>query len=240
MATSKNKKFDPGFAPVDLVAEGKESFTAGQCELKRVDSAGEVLGEQTLVLVFNLKGWGYSLNVDMGEDVPEFSRKTPWEEILKEPVESKFMWLGKAYKASVRLGGGGTAVVEVREPSGAGSFKKTPFAWYCVKLEGWKEEPAGKPAVVPGAVYAVSVASYYGDGGELTSICDAFGSAEEAADWFERDWNDQAAAYGGKKLGKAAKEKFLKTLQDRDGIADAENPPDWGAWFKWHAVRKTV
>ena len=240
MATSKNKKFDPGFAPGDLVAEGKESFTAGQCELKRVDSAGEVLGEQTLVLVFSPKGWGYPLVVDMGEDVPGFDRKTPWEEILKTPVESRFTWLGKAYKASVRLGGGGTAVVEVREPSSARSFRKTPFACFCVELDGWKEEPAGKPAVVPGAVYAVSVASYYGDGGKLTSLCDVFGSAGEAADWFEADWNDQAAAYGGRKLGKAAKEKFLKSLQDRDGIADAENPQDWGAWFKWHAVRKTV
>ena len=224
MATKK--KFDPGFVP----------FTEGKCELKRVDSAGEVLGEQTLLLVFSPDSWGYSLTVDMGEDVPGFTRTTPWEEILGKPVESRFMWLGKSYKASVRLGGGGTAVVEVRESLSARSFRKTPFAHFCVELDGWAEEPVE----TSGAVYAVSVASFYEDSGELTSHCDVFGSAVEAADWFEGDWNDQAAHYGGKKLGKKAKEKFLKSLQDRDGIADAENPPGWGAWFKWHAVRKTV
>jgi hypothetical protein len=125
--------------------------------------------------------------------------------------------------------------VEVHESLSARSFRKTPFAHFCVELEGREEHQEA-----PGAVYAVSVASYYEDNGELTSYCDVFGSAEEAADWFEADWNDQAEHYGGKKLGKAAKEKFLKSLQGRDGIAEAESPPAWGAWFKWHAVRKTV
>ena len=233
MATKK--KFDPGFVPVDLVAEGKDSFSAGKCELKRVDRTDGGCVEQTLVLVFNLKGWGYSLTVDLGEKVPGFTKTTPWEEILKKPVNAKFMWLGKTYKVTVTFEAG-EATVEVREPLSARSFKKTPFACYYVKLEGWREEPVE----TSGAVYAVSVASYYEDNGELTSYCDVFGSAEKAADWFEADWNDQAEHYGGKKLGKSAKEKFLKSLQDRDGIADAENPQDWGAWFKWHAVRKTV
>lgn len=236
MAIGKNKKFDPGFVPVDLVAMNKESFSAGQCELKRVDRAGEVLGEQTLVLVFNLKGWGYSLTVDLGEDVPGFTVATPWEEILKTPVESKFMWLGKSYKASVRLGGGGTAVVEVRESLSASSFRKTPFACFRVELEGWREEPVE----CAGAVYAVSVASYYEDSGELTSHCGVFGSAGEAADWFEADWNDQAAAYGGKKLAWKAKKAFLDGLKGRDGVADASSPDSWGGWFVWKGTRTEI
>lgn len=87
------------------------------------------------------------------------------------------------------------------------------------------------------AVYAVSVASFYEDSGELTSYCDAFASPEKAADWFETDWNAQAAQLGGKKLTKKARKAFLDALKGADGIADAESPTKWGPWFKWHGVR---
>lgn len=244
MATKKTSKkgFDPGFTPVDLAAGGMESLSAGKCELKRVDCASGSCEEQTLALVFRPDSWGYPLVVYMGEDVPGFTAATPWEEILKEPVETRFTWLGKSYKASVRLGGGGTAVVEVREPLSARSFRKTPFAWFCVELEGRKDGAAGKPAV-PGAVYAVSVASYYGDDGELTSHCDVFGSAEEAADWFEADWNWQAGVYGGRKLARKAKRAFLDALEDEkhDFVAEAESPDTWGGCrFKWKGVRTEI
>ena len=230
------KKFDPKFTPVDLETKGRESLAGGKCELKRVDCADGSCGEQTLMLVFRPESWSYSLTVDLGEDVPGFTRTTPWEEILKKPVESKFMWLGKTYKASIRLDREGTAVVEVREPLGARSFRKTPYAWFRAALD----VPEVATPVVRPAVYAVSVASFYEDSGELTSYCDAFDSAEKAADWFEGDWNDQAEMHGGRKLGKGEKEKFLKSLQGGSGIADAANPPAWGAWFKWHAARKEL
>lgn len=234
---AKNKKrFDPGFTPVDLVARGMESLSGGRCELRRVDCASGSCEEQTLMLVFHPGSWSYSLTVDLGEDVPEFTVATPWEEILKEPVESKFMWLGKSYKASIRLGGGGTAVVEVRESLSARSFRKTPFACFSVELEGWREEPVE----TSGAVYAVSVASYYEDSGELTSHCGVFGSAGEAADWFERDWNDQAAHYGGRKLAWKAKKAFLDGLKGRDGVADASSPDSWGGWFRWKGIRTEI
>lgn len=233
---SRKNGFDPRFTPVDLEARGMESLSAGKCELKRVDYAEGSCEEQTLMLVFSPESWSYSLTVDLGEDVPEFTVATPWEEILKNPVESKFMWLGKSYKASIRLGGGGTAVVEVRESLSARSFKKTPFACFCVKLEGWREEPVE----CSGAVYAVSVASYYVDSGELTSLCAVFGSAGEAADWFERDWNDQAAHYGGRKLTWKAKKAFLDELNGRDGVADASSPDSWGDRFVWKGTRTEI
>jgi len=230
------KKFDPGFTPVDLEAMGKESFAAGKCELKRVDCASGSCEEQTLVLVFQPEGWSYSLTVDLGEDVPEFTVATPWEEILKNPVNTKFMWLGKTYKVTVTYCGAGEATVEVREPVSSKGFKKTPFAHFCVTLAGWKEEAVD----TTGAVYAVSVASFYEDSGELTCHCDVFKTPEEAADWFEEDWNTQADYYGYTKLTKKAKKKFLKSLTDKGGVAEEESPKSWGPWFKWKGVRRIL
>ena len=93
---------------------------------------------------------------------------------------------------------------------------------------------------LPGAVYAVSVASYYEDSGELTSHCAAFSTPEKAADWFETDWNDQAAFYDGKKLTRKAKKAFLDSLKGEAGVAEASGPDEWGAWFKWKGVRTEI
>ena len=158
------------------------------------------------------------------------------EEILKKPVNTKFMWLGKTYKVTVTYCGAGEATVEVREPVSSKGFKKTPFAHFCVKLAGWKEEAVD----TTGAVYAVSVASFYEDSGELTCHCDVFNTPEEAADWFEGDWNEQAKSYGYTKLTKKAKKKFLKSLTDKGGVAEEESPKIWGPWFKWKGVRKNL
>ena len=234
---ARKNEFDPKFTPVDLVAEGRESLSVGECELKRVDCASGSCGEQTLMLVFRPARWSYSLTVDLGEDVPEFTAATPWEEILKNPVDSKFMWLGKSYRASIRLDRDGTAVVTVHEPLTAKTFRKTPFASFRVALDGAGEE---KPEV-PGAVYAVSVASFCENSGELASHCAAFATPEKAADWFETDWNDQAAYYGGRKLTEKAKKAFLDALKGKDGVAEAESPAGWGdCWFKWKGIRTEI
>jgi hypothetical protein len=89
-------------------------------------------------------------------------------------------------------------------------------------------------------VYAVSVASYYGDSGELTSHCAVFGSAGEAADWFDRDWNDQATTHGGLRLTWKAKKAFLDSLKGRDGVAEASSPDSWGDRFVWKGVRTEI
>jgi hypothetical protein len=92
-------------------------------------------------------------------------------------------------------------------------------------------------------VYAVSVASFYKNGEELTSHCDAFSTPEKAADWFEADWNWQADCYNGKKLAKKAKKAFIAALKDekKDFIAEAESPAEWGdCWFKWNGVRTEI
>ena len=91
-------------------------------------------------------------------------------------------------------------------------------------------------------VYVVSVASYYEDSGELTSHCAAFATPEEAADWFETDWNEQADCYGGKKMTKKAKKEFLADLKDekQDGIAEASCPENWGGWFEWKGIRTEI
>ena len=86
----------------------------------------------------------------------------------------------------------------------------------------------------------MSVASYYEDNGELTSYCTAFGTPQEAADWLESDWNDQADAFGGKKLTKKAKQEFLRGLTKDIGISDMVSPENWGAWFTWHAIRTEI
>jgi len=232
---AKKTQFDPRFIPVDLEEQGRESLSEGKCELKRVDCAEGSSGAQTLVLVFRPAQWSCALTVDLGDNVPEFTRATPWEEILKKPVDGKFTWLGKAYKVTV-TGEAGEATVEVREPVSGKGFGKTPFAWFCVKLAGWKDRPVD----TAGAVYAVSVASYYEDSGELTCHCDVVSTPEEAADWFEKDWNEQAGNYGYAKLTKKAKKKFLKSLTDRGGVAEYESPANWGAWFKWKGVRRNL
>lgn len=230
---TKKKQFDPKFIPVDLETKGMESLSKGKCELRRVPSAGDAQG---LVLEFQPAGWSYSFLVDLTGNVPDFTEATPWEEILKKPVNTKFMWLGKTYKATVSHCEAGEATVEVREPVSSNGFKKTPFAHFCVGLAGWKD----KPADTAGAVYAVSVASFYEDSGELTCHCDVFGTPEEAADWFEKDWNDQADCYGGRKLTKKAKKIFLKSLTGKDGVAEQGSPATWGPWFQWKGVRKIL
>ena len=120
----KKKVFDPGFVPVDLEKGGRESLAKGKCELERVESAGE----QRLVLVFRPEGWGYPLMVDLGKGSPGFAKDTPWEEVLGKPVEGEFIWLGKTYKASVRLERSGVARVELVD---AGE----PFAGYTMRLD---------------------------------------------------------------------------------------------------------
>lgn len=236
---AKKSNFTP-FTQVDLETMGRGSLSEGKCELKRVDCAEGSCEEQTLMLVFQPVQWTYSLTVDLGEDVPEFTRTTPWEEILKKPVDSKFMWLGKAYKASIRLDRDGTAIVTVHEPLTAKSFKKTPFASFRVTLDGAVAE---KPEA-PGAVYGVSVASFSFEDRGVGVECDVFGSAEEAADWFERNWNEKAAKYGtgadrDNTLKATAKKKFFNSL--KKGKADAESPDEWwGPWFRWTAVKKSV
>ena len=233
------KKFDPKFTPVDLETKGRESLSEGKCELKRVSY--NIVGDvQSLVLQFQPDRWTYSIMVDITEDAPVFTPETPWEEILKTPITTKFMWLGKNYKASIRLDRDGTAIVEVREPLTAKTFKKNPFASFRVALE---EALTDKPEA-PGAVYGVSVASFSFEDGGVGVECDVFGSAEEAADWFERNWNEKAAKYGtgadrDNTLKATAKKKFFNSL--KKGKADAESPDDWwGPWFRWTAVRKSV
>ena len=136
-----SKKFEPKFIPVDLETKGKESLSEGKCELKRVPVAGDDV--QGLVLEFQPAKWSYSFLVDLGEDVPDFTPETPWEEILKKPITTKFMWLGKTYKATVTYCENGEATVEVREPVSINSFKKTPFASFSVALEVSKAEKDG-------------------------------------------------------------------------------------------------
>ena len=160
---------------------------------------------------------------------------------MKNPVDSKFMWLGKTYRAGIRLDRDGTAVVTVHESLSARSFRKQPFASFRVALDGAVAGNAGKKQ----HVYAVSVASFYGNDGELTTHCAAFSTPEEAADWFETDWNWQGRFTGkdGKKLTKKAKKAFLAALTDekKDCIAEAESPADWGdCWFKWKGVRTEI
>lgn len=236
---ARNDGFDPKFTPVDLEKQGRESLSGGECELKRVDRAGWSCGEQTLMLVFRPAQWSYSLTVDLGEDVPGFTAAAPWEEILKKPVDSKFMWLGKCYRASIRLDRDGTAVVTVHESLSARSFRKQPSASFRVALDGAVAGNAGKKQYV----YAVSVASFYENDGELTSHCAAFATPEKAADWFETDWNWQAGCHHGRKLAKKAKKAFLDALKDekKDFIAEAESPADWGGCrFKWKGVRTEI
>ena len=133
------KKFDPKFTPVDLETKGRESLSAGKCELKRVSCDG-IADKQNLVLQFQPAQWTYSIMVDITEDAPAFTSETPWEEILKNPVITKFQWLGKTYKAIIRKSGKDSAVVDVREPASNNSFKKTPFASFSVSLEANKDE----------------------------------------------------------------------------------------------------
>jgi hypothetical protein len=207
----------------------------GTCEVTRVEGPTE--GTETLCVQLFPDEWNYSITVNLGDTGLEpFAPGTPWEEILKQPVDSKFKWLGKNYKVSIRLDREGTAVVELRESLSSRSFRKTPFASFRVALAG--AVPV-KPEV-PGAVYAVSVASYYEDNGTLTTHCAVFSTPEKAADWFETDWNDQAGYYGGRKLAKKAKKAFLDSLKGKDGVAEASGPDEWGAWFKWKGVRTEI
>jgi hypothetical protein len=129
-----SKKSEPKFIPVDLETKGKESLSEGKCELKRVSY--NIVGDvQSLVLQFQPAQWTYSIMVDITEDAPVFTQKTPWKEILKKPITAKFMWLGKNYKAIIRKSGKDTAEVDVMEPASINSFKKTPFASFSVALE---------------------------------------------------------------------------------------------------------
>ena len=133
---AKKSNFTP-FTPVDLEKMGRESLSEGKCELRRVPAAGDVHG---LVLEFQPAKWSYSFLVDLAEDAPEFTPDTPWKEILKKPITTKFMWLGKNYKAIIRKSGKDTAEVDVMEPASINSFKKTPFASFSVALEVNKAE----------------------------------------------------------------------------------------------------
>lgn len=134
---AKKSNFTP-FTPVDLEKMGRDSLSEGKCELKRVSY--NIVGDvQSLVLQFQPAQWTYSIMVDITEDAPVFTQKTPWEEILKKPITAKFMWLGKNYKAIIRKSGKAAAVVDVMEPASINSFKKTPFASFSVALE--KDDP---------------------------------------------------------------------------------------------------
>jgi len=183
--------------------------------------------------------------IDVGMGVSPCKGGGAWAERLEAGGASEvFDFIGERYCVSVSRSSPGKAAVELRKTftenvcSGIGVVKE-PFARFDVELSG----KPGKGSAVRAsgkAVYAVSVASFYEDSGELTSYCDAFASPEEAADWFETDWNAQAEQLGGKKLTKKAKKAFLGELKGAAGIADAESPDKWGPWFKWHGVRKSL
>ena len=91
----------------------------------------------------------------------------------------------------------------------------------------------------PTITYVVSVASYYEDNNELTSHCAAFFTPEEALDWFETDWNEQALMYGqGEELTKEMKADFISLLTGESGVAEVNSPSDWGVKFQWKGVRE--
>lgn len=213
----------------------------GTCEVTRVEGATE--GTETLCVRFFPYSCKYPVTVNLGDtDLEPFAPGTPWKEILKNAVETEFSFLGKTFHVCLRCAkypDFGSEGVELalhttftkNVVSGIGVTRK-PFAIW--SIEAWKKKPY---------VYAVSVASFYENSGELTTHCAAFSTPEKAADWFETDWNDQSAYYGGRKLTKKAKKAFLAALKDekKDCIAEAESPATWGdCWFRWKGIRTEI
>ena len=219
-----------------------EWLRKGTCEVTRVEGPTE--GTETLCVQLFPEGWDYTITVDLGDtDLEPFAPGTPWKEILKNAVEAEFSFLGHTFHLclhctkdpeGVELALHTTFKKNVK--SGIGVTRK-PFAVW--SIDSGKTEKVEKKQYV----YAVSVASFYENDGELTSHCNAFSTPEKAADWFETDWNCQADCYHGKKLSKKAKKAFLDALKDetKDCIAEAESPAGWGDdWFKWKGVRTEI
>lgn len=219
----------------------------GTCEVTRVEGAME--GTETLCIQLFPYSWKYPVTVDLGDtDLEPFAPGTPWKEILKSAVETEFSFLGKTFHVCLRCAkypDFGSEGVELalhttftkNVKSGIGVTAK-PFAVW--SIEAWNDPGKTEKAETKQFVYAVSVASYYEDSGELTSHCAAFDTPEKAADWFETDWNEQAGFYGGRKLTKKAKAGFLASLKGKDGVAEAASPDGWGPWFQWKGVRNEL
>jgi hypothetical protein len=222
----------------------------GTCEVTRVEGAME--GTETLCIQLFPYSWKYPVTVDLGDtDLEPFAPGTPWKEILKSAVETEFSFLGKTFHVCLRCAkypDFGSEGVELalhttftkNVKSGIGVATK-PFAVW--SIEAWNDPGKTEKAETKQHVYAVSVASFYENSGELTTHCAAFATPEKAADWFETDWNDQATYYGGRKLTKKARKAFLASLTDEKHgcIAEAESPATWGdCWFKWKGVRTEI
>lgn len=239
-----SKKFpvQPG-NPVSLLRKGT-------CDVTRVEGPTE--GTETLCVQLFPDGCNYPVTVDLGDtDLEPFAPGTPWKEILKNAVETDFSFLGQTFHLCLhctKYPDFGSEGVELalhttftrNVKSGIGVTKK-PFAVW--SIDAWNDSGKTEKAEKKQYVYAVSVASFYENDGALTSHCDAFATPEEAADWFEYDWNWQAGCYNGKKLTKKAKKAFISALKDekKDFIAEAESPADWGdCWFKWKGVRTEI
>lgn len=219
----------------------------GTCEVTRVEDPTE--GTETLCVQLFPYGCKYPVTVDLGDtDLEPFAPGTPWKEILKNAVETEFPFLGKTFHLCLRctrypdFGSEGVELAlyttfTENVVSGIG-VNRAPFAIW--SIEAWNDPGKKENAERKQYVYAVSVASFYEDSGELTTHCATAATPERAADWFETDWNDQAALYGGRKLTRKAKKAFLAALKDKTGVAEASSPDTWGAWFKWKGIRAEI
>ena len=199
----------------------------------RVEVYDSVSGKKGLALTYFIPGMACPYTTYFSEGFPEITGSSTWKEILKAPVSNVSYYEGKEEKAILSYSGGKYAMVEIYKSSRNNrGFQREPFAVFPARLAPLKKEWAsGK------VVYSVSVATYDGDNDSLTSYSGAFSTPEGAADWFEEDWNEQAEEYGGEPLDKEAKASFIRGLKSKSGIADVENPGDWGTWMVWKGVR---